>query len=114
MRTSHADIMRRRASLASPAGQRDTIRGERRSVMQPAILDSEKPYVEYHAGRAVRKVSPRTKHALVQGAMLVTLRRCAGSHYRIGTEWDCDLSEQLGNQTLLIPDVSAIAFAGLL
>lgn len=82
--------------------------------MQPAILDSEKPYVEYHAGRAVRKVSPRTKHALVQGAMLVTLRRYAGSDYRIGTEWDCDLSEQLGNQTLLIPDVSAIAFAGLL
>jgi Uma2 family endonuclease len=41
--------------------------------------------------------------------MLVILRRCAASGYRVGTEWDCDLSEQLGNQTLLIPDVSAIA-----
>jgi Uma2 family endonuclease len=77
--------------------------------MQPAILDSAKPYLEYHAGRAVRKVSPRTKHALVQGAMLVILRRCAGSEYRVGTEWDCDLSEHLGNKTLLVPDVSAIA-----
>jgi Uma2 family endonuclease len=77
--------------------------------MQPAILDSEKPYLEYHAGRAVRKVSPRTKHPLVQGAMLVILRRSAGSDYRVGTEWDCDLSEQLENKTLLIPDVSAIA-----
>lgn len=77
--------------------------------MQPTILDSTKPYLEYHAGRAVRKVSPRTKHALVQGAMLVILRRCAGSDYGVGTEWDCDLSEQLGNKTLLVPDVSAIA-----
>jgi Uma2 family endonuclease len=77
--------------------------------MPPTILDSEKPYLEYHAGRAVRKVSPRTKHALVQGAMLVILRRSAGADYRVGTEWDCDLSQQLGNKTLLVPDVCAIA-----
>src|SRR6202034_3513082 len=75
--------------------------------MQPAILDNEKPYLDYHAGRAVRKASPRTKHALVQGAMLVILRRSAGSDYRVGAEWDCGLSEQLGNKTLLVGDVSA-------
>ena len=77
--------------------------------MRPAILDSEKPYLEYHARRAVRKVSPRTKHALVQGAMLVILRRSAGSDYLVGTEWDCDLSKQVGNKTLLVPDVSAVS-----
>jgi Uma2 family endonuclease len=81
--------------------------------VQTSIRDSEKPYLEYHAGRAVRKVSPRTKHALVQGAMLVILRRCAGSDYRVGTEWDCDLSEQLGNKTILVPDVCAITAARL-
>jgi Uma2 family endonuclease len=40
--------------------------------------------------------------------MLVILRRCAGCAYRVGTEWDCDLSEQLGTKTLLVPDVCAI------
>ncbi|MGA2760128.1 MAG: Uma2 family endonuclease [Candidatus Cybelea sp.] len=77
--------------------------------MQPPILDSTKPYLEYHAGRAVRKVSPRTKLALVQGAMLVILLRSAGSDFLVGAEWDCDLSEQLGKKTLLIPDVSAVS-----
>lgn len=37
------------------------------------------------------------------------LRRSAGSDYRVGAEWDCGLSEQLGNKTLLVPDVGAIA-----
>lgn len=72
------------------------IPSERRCHVQTLLRDSEKPYLEYHAGRAVRKLSPRTSHALVQEAMLVILRRCAGSGYRVGTEWDCDLSEQLG------------------
>lgn len=65
--------------------------------MQMQLRDDEKPYLEFHAGRPVRKVSPRTKHALVQGALLVILRRCAGSAYRVGTEWDCDLSDVLGS-----------------
>jgi Uma2 family endonuclease len=60
------------------------------------------------------KVSPRTKHALVQGALLVILRRCAGSAYRVGIEWDCDLSEALGTKTLLLPDVAAIATSRLI
>ncbi|HEY1883064.1 MAG TPA: Uma2 family endonuclease [Candidatus Cybelea sp.] len=77
-------------------------------------LNDEKPYLEYHAGRPVRKVSPRTKHALVQGALLVILRRCAGSAYRVGTEWQCDLSEALGTKTLLVPDVAAIATSRLM
>jgi Uma2 family endonuclease len=77
--------------------------------MQIQLSDHRKPYLEYHAGRPVRKVSPRTKHALVQGALLVILRRCAGSAYRVGTEWECDLTEALGTKTLLVPDVAAIA-----
>lgn len=71
--------------------------------------DTTKPYLEFHAGRAVRKVSPRTKHALVQGAMLVILRRCAGSWYKVGPEWDCDLSTAFGSKTVLVPDVCAVA-----
>ena len=82
--------------------------------MQIQLRDEEKPYLEYHAGRPVRKVSPRTKHALVQGALLVILRRCAGSAYRVGTEWDCDLSEALGTKTLLVPNVAAIATSRLI
>ncbi|MFZ1017067.1 MAG: Uma2 family endonuclease [Candidatus Cybelea sp.] len=82
--------------------------------MQMQLRDDEKPYLEYHAGRPVRKVSPRTKHALVQGALLVILRRCAGSAYRIGTEWDCDLSRALGTKTLLVPDVAVILTSRLM
>lgn len=77
--------------------------------MRMQLRDDEKPYLEFHEGRPVRKVSPRTKHALVQGALLVILRRCAGSAYRVGTEWDCDLSNALGTKTVLVPDVAAIA-----
>ncbi|HEX3369951.1 MAG TPA: Uma2 family endonuclease [Candidatus Cybelea sp.] len=73
------------------------------------LSDHRKPYLEYHAGRPVRKLSLRTKHALVQGALLVILRRGAGSAYRVGTEWECDLTEARGTKTLLVPDVAAIA-----
>lgn len=92
------------------------LHGERPEKMHAPISDREKPYIEYHAGRAVRKVSPRSQHALAQGSMLVILRRCAGPRYRVGTEWDCDLSAQLHTKTILVPDVCAIAlerFEGL-
>lgn len=67
----------------------------------------DKPYVEIHAGKIVRKVSPRTRHSLVQGAMLVILRQCGRPEFQAGTEWDCDLTEVIGAKTMLVPDVAA-------
>ena len=70
---------------------------------------SEKPYIEYHAGRLVRKVSSNTWHSLVMLAMGTILRRCAGGRGRVGPEWHFDMSVQLGTKTILVPDVAFVA-----
>ena len=68
----------------------------------------EKPYIELHAGREVRKVSPSTWHAWIMLAMATVLRRAAGNRGRVGPEWHFDMSLQLGTNTILVPDVAFV------
>ena len=68
----------------------------------------QKPYIEYHAGRKVRKMSPSTWHTLVEFAMATIIRRCAADRGKVGPEWHFDMSVQLGEKTILVPDVAFV------
>jgi Uma2 family endonuclease len=72
------------------------------------IDDSEKPYIEYLAGRPVQKVSPKRRHGMVQGALFAILRDQARGRGDVATEWRCYLpAEQL--RSSLVPDVAFIS-----
>ena len=72
------------------------------------IDDSEKPYIEYLAGRAVPKVSPKRRHGIVQGAMFATLRARARGRGDVAAEWRCYLRSE-HRRTSLVPDVAFIS-----
>lgn len=79
------------------------------------IDDSEKPYIEYLAGRAVPKVSPKRRHGIVQGRLWAIVRECAGSRGDVATEWRCYLGAE-PHRSSLVPDVAFVLnerFAGL-
>lgn len=67
------------------------------------------PEIEYLSGRAVRKVSPKRIHAIVQVASSVILKRCAGHRGAVGTEWRFHLRPG----TSLVPDVAFVSFERL-
>jgi len=69
---------------------------------------SEKPYIEYHAGRQVRKVSPGLCHSVVEATLGGILRRLAGHVGLVLTECHFDMSIQLGERTILVPDLAFI------
>ncbi|MBV8155193.1 MAG: Uma2 family endonuclease [Candidatus Eremiobacteraeota bacterium] len=69
---------------------------------------SEKPYIEFHAGRKVRKVSPNFAHGVVQTAVAMILHRCGHGLGNALTECHFDMSIQLGSKTILVPDVAFI------
>lgn len=69
---------------------------------------SEKPYIEFHAGRKLRKVSPSFRHAVVEVALATIMRRCAGRSGKVLTECHFDMSIQLGTKTILVPDVAFV------
>ena len=77
-------------------------------AMQWEVDDSEKPYIEYLAGRLVRKVSPQRRHAMVQGALFALLRELARGRGDVGTEWRCYIPAE-PRRTSLVPDVAFIS-----
>ncbi|HTV72431.1 MAG TPA: Uma2 family endonuclease [Candidatus Acidoferrales bacterium] len=74
--------------------------------------DSEKPYVESICGRLERKVSPRRKHAIMQGRLCAWLDRWAGERGEVGTEWRFYLVDG-PRPSSLVPDVAYVSFARL-
>jgi Uma2 family endonuclease len=68
----------------------------------------QRPYVEFHEGRKVVKVSPNTWHSLVQVALASILRPIAKGHGLVGTEWHFDMTLQLGAKTILLPDIAYV------
>ncbi len=71
----------------------------------PSVL-RDRPEIELLDGQRYPKVSPKLNHSIVQGSMLVVLRRCAGSRGLSGTELRCRLEPG----TEFVPDVAYIAF----
>jgi Uma2 family endonuclease len=68
----------------------------------------QRPYVEFHAGRKVLKVSPSSWHSIVEAAMARILYRTAEKRGQIGCEWHFDMTMQLGAKTILLPDVAFV------
>jgi Uma2 family endonuclease len=79
----------------------------------PMLHYSDKPEIEYLAGRRVAKVSPRRTHSLVQAALLRILDRCAGDRGEVGPEWRVYMSERNEPKTQLVPDASFISYERL-
>ena len=73
------------------------------------MLHSDPPTIEYLDGRAYPKVSPRTGHSLVQGAMLALLRASAGRRGAVGPELRCYPAAAKRTQTSLVPDVAFVS-----
>src|SRR5271170_6780975 len=72
------------------------------------IDDSEKPYIEYLAGRAVPKVSPKRRHGIVQGRLWAMLSELARGRGDVATEWRCYIPAE-PRRTSLVPDVAFIS-----
>jgi Uma2 family endonuclease len=68
----------------------------------------QRPYVEFHAGRKVVKVSPSMWHSIVEAAMARILYRLAGKSGQVGVELHFDMTLQLGAKTILLPDVAFV------
>ena len=67
----------------------------------------EKPYTEFLRGRAVRKVSPKRRHARLQlfvGAILTSQSADAGI---VGSEWRFTMPRE-ARRTTLVPDIAFV------
>ena len=68
----------------------------------------EKPYIEILGGWVLPKVSPKRRHAMVQGALFAILRQLARDRGDVGTEWRCMLARS-PKKTTLVPDVAFVS-----
>ena len=73
----------------------------------------EKPYIEYLAGRALRKVSPKRRHGIVQLAIGRELQDCSRGYGSVATEWRFHLDVRNVRQTTLVPDVAFVKYERL-
>lgn len=72
------------------------------------VTPDTKPETEWILGRAVRKVSPRTKHALLQTALVVALSAWTKRGV-VGTEWKFRIAPGGEIMRPLVPDVAYVA-----
>ncbi len=71
-----------------------------------ADILTDKPEIEYIDGQPYPKVSPKRTHAVVQLAIAMLLRRCAGERGTVATEWRFKLAPG----TELVPDVAYVSY----
>ena len=79
------------------------------------VLPETKPETEWILGRAVQKVSPVYKHALLQGLLFNALHAWAdkGGHGRVGTEWRFRVAPPGQIVRPFVPDVGYLSYATL-
>lgn len=65
--------------------------------------------IEYLEGVAHPKVSPKTRHAIVQSMLVEIVRKCAANRGFSGTEWRFRLAPGRGKRTVFVPDVAFIS-----
>lgn len=65
-------------------------------------------YFERLDGVVYPKVSPRTKHAWVQGMLLVLLRAQGRDYGKVGPEWKFRVGRVDGTDSWLLPDVAFV------
>lgn len=74
---------------------------------------SDKPEIEILDGRAYPKVSPKARHAGVQGALWRTIEDLAGDRGFVGTEWRFKIGLADDTNTSFVPDVAYVSFERL-
>jgi Uma2 family endonuclease len=73
-------------------------------------LADEKPYIEFLAGRPLRKVSPKHRHAAIQAAVVSLLRMLGRGRGTWGTEWRFRIDDRKKSKTHLLPDVAFVSY----
>ena len=68
----------------------------------------EKPYTEILRGRAVRKVSPKRRHGVLQLTLARLLSEASASFGTVATEWRFTMPKE-SHRTTLVPDVAYVA-----
>ena len=77
------------------------------------ILPERKPALEWVMGRAVPKISPRTRHAALQFAFATALDAWSGGRHIVGTEWRFRLAPAGEIRRPLVADIALIPRDGL-
>ncbi len=72
-----------------------------------------KPAIESIGGRRIQKVSPRSRHSVVQLRLGALLAVWAGRRGEVGTEWRCYFASPGERWSSLVPDVAYFSFARL-
>ena len=70
------------------------------------ILRDAKPAFEWILGRAIRKMSPRGRHAVLQARVAKMIDRWANGRGRVGTEWHQRVAPPGEIRRPLVPDVA--------
>jgi Uma2 family endonuclease len=68
-----------------------------------------KPATEWILGEAVRKVSPKRRHAILQGALVELVRRWARGRGETGTEWRFRVTPPGERTRPLVPDIAYLS-----
>jgi Uma2 family endonuclease len=80
-------------------------------IIQPEIvLPETKPETEWLCGRAVQKVSPRRKHAVLQLWLGERLRAWSRGRGQVGSEWRFRVAPPGEAIRPLVPDLSFLAY----
>lgn len=78
-----------------------------------ATILSDKPEIELLDGRAYPKVSPKAKHAGVQGALWRVIEDLVGDTGFVGPEWRFRIGRADDTNTTFVPDVAYVSLERL-
>jgi Uma2 family endonuclease len=79
--------------------------------LQEIVVPDTEPETEWILGEAVQKVSPRRRHAVLQGALVSLLRTWARGRGIVGTEWRFRITPPGERPRPLVPDVAYLSNA---
>ena len=74
------------------------------------VLPEMQPALEWIFDRAIQKVSPKRKHAILQARISAALISWAAKKGEVGTEWRFRLTPPGEDQRPLVPDIAFISF----
>jgi Uma2 family endonuclease len=74
------------------------------------VLPETRPETEWLLGRAVQKMSPFRRHAVIQAAMAALLGAWAAGRGQAGTEWRFRLAPRDEVRRPLVPDVAYVSY----
>jgi Uma2 family endonuclease len=79
-------------------------------MQREIILPETKPALEWILGRAVQKVSPKRRHALLQGELQHRLTTWARGRGEVGPEWRFRIAPPGEEIRPLVPDVAYLSY----